>query len=56
MKTQDENIELLERVCIELQRRIVSGGMETNVAESLGLDELLVDIEKAIAKAGGENR
>lgn len=52
VNAHEEAMELLERVTIELHRKIISGGMETNVAESLGLDELLIDIENLLAKAG----
>lgn len=52
VNAHEEAMELLERVTIELRRKLISGGMETNVAESLGIDELLIDIEKALSKAG----
>ena len=52
VNAHEEAMELLELVTIELHRKLVTGGMETNVAESLGLDELLIDIEGLLAKAG----
>ena len=50
-----ELLDLLKKVDLELRCTISQGGMETTIAESNNLDELVSDIDDFIAKVESRN-